>query len=214
MAVDSTNRVILAYYDESAAKLKLKYSNAVDGSNPTANNVTWTDSPANSALPEYVGMYVSMVIDSSNHLHIAAFDGMDSTLRYIYVDNFAAASPGVAAVTVDQYGSVGNFTDIKLHPTNNCPYIAYYNFAENNTRDAIKIAMAKAPVTSASTALPGVDSNGYTTGKWEYRTVPAQDLPQGGTSKFQKVNLDFRPNGDPILGYLADNIEFSYPVGE
>jgi hypothetical protein len=216
MAVDSTDRVILAYYDESSAALVLKYSNALDGSDPTAN-IVWTDSRANSALPLYVGMYVSMIIDSGNHLHIAAYDALDSTLKFIYIDNFAAgnsAAAGVAVVTVDQYGSVGNWTDIKMHPAANRPYIAYYNATETGGRDAVKIAWAKKPVTGAASALPGVDKNGYTNGNWEYRTVPAVDPPQGGSNKFQKVNLDFRPNGDPILGYLAQNIEFSYQVGE
>jgi hypothetical protein len=45
-------------------------------------------------------------------------------------------------------------------------------------------------------------------------TVPALDPPQGGSTKFQKVNLDFTTDGRPVLGYLGTNIEFSYPVGE
>jgi hypothetical protein len=62
--------------------------------------------------------------------------------------------------------------------------------------------------------LPGVDENGYTTGNWEYATVPALDPPQGGSPKFQTVNLGFTTAGLPVLGYLGTNIEFSYPVNE
>jgi hypothetical protein len=174
-------------------------------------------------MPANTGRYVSMVIDSSNRLHIAAFDETDGDLKYIYVDGFASASPTVKAVTVDQFGMVGYWTSIKLGPNPNNPsdtsgihpYRAYYNSTEGGGRESIKIAWAKKDVTSETQEnIRGVDASGYTTGNWEYRTVPARDAPQGGSTRFQRVNLDFRHNGDPILGYLGANIEFSYPIGE
>jgi hypothetical protein len=116
-------------------------------------------------------------------------------------------------VTVDQYGSVGNWTQIKLNSAG-VPYIAYYNATETGGRDTIKLAWAKNAAASAADVKPGVDGNGYTTGDWEYMTVPALTPPQGGSPKFQKVNLGFRTDGRPVLGYLGTNIEFSYPVDE
>jgi hypothetical protein len=208
LAVSSGNIVVIAYYDEADGQLKIKYSNtAVTGTDPTAA-INWNNSPVN--LPDYTGTYVSMVMDASNGIHIAAFDAVDSDLKYIYVPDYTQAA--YTAKTVDQYGSVGNWTQIKLK--NNVPYIAYYNATETGGRDSIKLAWAKAPVTSAADVKEGVDVNGYTTGEWEYMTVPAIDPPQGGSTKFQKVNLGFTTDGRPVLGYLATNIEFSYPVGE
>jgi hypothetical protein len=212
MAISSGDVAVIACYDEAIGKLVIKYSGtAISGLNP-ANTIIWNNSPANIHLPSYTGMYISMVMDASDGLHIAAFDAVDSDLKYIYIPNYAAAN--VYAVTVDQYGSVGNWTDIKLHPATRVPYIAYYNATETGGRDTIKLAYAKNQVNTPAQVKAGVDANGYTTGNWEYATVPAIDPPQGGSSKFQKVNLGFRTDGRPVLGYLGTNIEFSYPVGE
>jgi hypothetical protein len=209
MAVTGGNIVVIAYYDESAGKLKIKYSDTpVTGSAPTTE-ITWRDSPVD--LPDYIGSYVSMVADTAGGLHIAAFDATDSDLKYIYVPEHDKAN--YAQVTVDQYGAVGNWTQIKLK--DNVPYIAYYNATETGQRDPIKLAWAKNAVTAASHVKAGVTGDGYTTGDWEYATIPAIDPPQGGSPKFQKVNLGFRTDdGRPVLGYLGTNIEFSYPVGE
>jgi hypothetical protein len=209
MAVSSKNTVVFAYYDETDGRLKLRYSKTpVTGANPTAA-ISWSDSPV--ALPDYVGMYVSLVMDGNDGLHIAAFDAVDSDLKYIYIPDYAAAA--YTAVTVDQYGAVGNWTQIKLNKAG-VPYIAYYNATETGGRDSIKLAWAGKAVASAEDIKPGVDSNGYTTGDWKYMTVPALTPPQGGSPKFQKVNLGFRTDNKPVLGYLGTNIEFSYPVDE
>jgi len=219
MAVDSRGRAVIVYYDESASKLAIRYT-----SRPT-NGFTdvdhpFTDSAANIFMPNFVGNYVSVCIDDNDRLHIAAFDSINGTLKYIFVGNFAAltaANTGVKTVTVDQFGSVGYWTHIKIHPLSKVPHIAYYNAAENGTREPIKLAWAKEYFSNVNSVKGGVDdNNGYTTGDWEYRTIPAIDPPQGGTYRFQRVNLDFRSNGDrdPVLGYLGNNLEFSYPVGE
>jgi hypothetical protein len=213
MAVTNDKRVIVAYYDEALGKLRLKYStnSGIDGW--TTSGITFTENSA-VALPSYVGMYVSMTLDPGNGIHIAALDATDGDLKYIYLPAYNSAS--CAVVTVDQYGAVGNWTDIKLLPGTSKPYIAYYNATEAGSRESIKLAYSKAPVTNIATALGGVDANGYTTGNWEYMTVPAIDPPQGGTPKFQKVNLGFQPNQSnrPVLGYLGTNIEYSYAVPE
>jgi hypothetical protein len=216
MAVTSGDVVVITYYDETAGQLKVKYSDSpVDGMNPT-QDINWRDSPVN--LPLYTGNYVSMVVDSSNGLHIAAFDAGDSDLKYIFIPDVTQSV--YKAVTVDQYGAVGNWTDIKLHPQSGRPYIAYYNATEAGTRESIKMACLKDDVpmwNAVGNVKAGVDKNGYTTGKWESRTVPAFDPPQGGSPKFQKVNLGFTTQTDgyrPVLGYLGTYIEFSYPVGE
>jgi hypothetical protein len=208
MGVTKNNTVVLVYYDEGAGRLQLKYSNTpVTGDSPTAV-ITWNN--FSGILPEYTGTYVSMAIDDADGIHIAALDAVDSDLKYIYIPSLTQAN--YYGVTVDQYGAVGSWTQIKLK--GNVPYIAYYNATESGSRDTIKLACANDAITTAASVKPGVDSNGYTTGNWEYTTVPAFDPPQGGTLKFQKVNLGFNTKNDPVLGYLGANIEFSYPVRE
>jgi hypothetical protein len=213
MAVTTDQRVILVYFDEAAAKLRLKYStnNHIDGS--TTAGITFSENTT-VVLPDYVGMYVSMTLDANDGIHIAALDSIDSDLKYIYLPAYNA--PNCATITVDQFGSVGNWTDIKIQPGTKRPYIAYYNATEAGGRESIKLAYSKAEVAAISDVLKGVDDNGYTLGNWEYMTVPALDPPQGGAPKFQKVNLGFQSGqgNRPLLGYLGTNIEFSYAVPE
>jgi len=198
--------IVLVYYDEENSRLKMKYSDVVTGSNPTAD-INWTESSI--VFPEYVGNYVSMDIDSSGHIHISAFDVTDSDLSYIYIDNYAATS--CTHVSVDQFGSVGNWTKIKVN-SSGVPYIAYCNATEYGQRDAIKLAYAK---DAASALLQGVESGTrYTTGNWEYMTVPTITPAQGGDSKFQNVCLDFDSDGTPVVGYLGTNLEFGKALGE
>jgi hypothetical protein len=216
IGVLSTNRVVIAYYDGSAGKMKIKYStNTVDGSATTG--ITFTESAI--ALPNYTGQNVSMVIDSADHIHLAAFDAVDSDLKYIFIPTYNGTS--YAQVTVDQYGAVGKWTQIKLKTGTNIPYISYCNSTEDGQRDTLKLAYSKNAINAAGDVKQGVDVNGYTQGFWEYATVPAIDPPQGGNPKFSKVSLGFTsaaagttPANTPVLGYLGTNIEFSYSIGE
>ena len=115
-------------------------------------------------------------------------------------------------VRVDQAAAVGNWTQIKLK--DGVPYIAYYNATEAGGRESIKLAYANKAITSVNTVVAGVDDEGYTTGNWEYMTVPAITAPQGGKSEFQNVCLDFDSSGNPVVGYLGSNIEFGTWVSE
>ena len=206
MGVTSGNIVVVVYYDMDSACLRLKYSNiAIDGSSITPT-VTWQD--ANVSFPGYVGTDVSMYIDDSDGIHIAAFDATDSDLMYMYMPS--CDSTTLKVVRVDQASSVGNWTRIRVKDS--IPYIAYYNATEAGSRDAIKLAyFADSDTTISSAAeedIQGCDTNGYTTGNWEYMTVPAITPPQGGDSKFKQVNLDFDSSDNPVIGYLGTNLEF------
>lgn len=213
MAVTSDNHVVIVYYDEDDSKLKLIYStNAVDGSSPTAN-VAWTTSSV--SFPSYAGTYVSMTVDSSDGIHIAAFDASDADLKYFYLPSYSSTS--LTNITVDAAGSVGHWTGIAICTDSSNtelygkPVISYYNSTETGTRESIKMAYPKAVIGSIET---GVDSNGYTTGAWEYMTVPAITPPQGGDSKFQKVCLGFDTKGLPVLGFCTSNLEFGKQLTE
>ena len=148
----------------------------------------------------------------------------------MYLPNYNSAE-GYKQVTVDQASAVGNWTQIKVK--NGVPYIAYYNATETGGRDPIKIAYPVAA--NGKTAVqnkenPGVDvepgtayaaggrdkgsATGYTTGSWEYMTVPAISVPQGGDPKFQNVCLGFDEGNNPVVGYLGSNLEFGKALGE
>ena len=194
LGVTSDGYAVIVYYDKDG-KLRLVHSNAA----VTGEITGTTFSETNINVTSYIGQYVSMAIDSSNHIHIAAFDANKSTLRYIYLDNFNDTKPD--EYTVDASTSVGKWTQIKIH--NGKPYIAYYNNAEDGQKESIRLAYL-----SSATVADGYDNSGYATGAWEYMTVPSLSPAQGGDTKFQSVCLDFDRNGLPVVGYLGTNLEF------
>lgn len=213
MAVTSENHVVILYYDEDNSRLKLIYStDAVDGSSPTTA-VAWT--PSSVIFPDYVGTYCSMTLDSNNGIHIAAFDAGNADLKYFYLPSYSSTT--LTNLTIDATGSVGHWTGIAIcndadNPEiNGKPVISYYNSTETGSRESIKLAYPKAAIGSIGA---GVDSDGYTTGNWEYMTVPAITPPQGGDTKFQKVCLGFDTKGIPVLGYSAANLEFGKQLSE
>ncbi len=214
-AVTSDYRVIVIYYDETAGRLKLRYTDAaVDASTPLAA-VTWTDSAI--TFPNYIGNYVSMTLDSVNGIHIAAYDAGNSDLAYMYISAYDSST--LNKVTVDAAFAVGNWTKIKVREPGTAgnpiiPYIAYYNSSETGGRDAIKLAYCLSGIATGNIPA-GVDATtGYTTGNWEYMNVPAITPPQGGSLSFKQVNLDFDTSGKPIVGYLGTNLEFGSWLSE
>ncbi len=196
LGVTSDGHAVIVYYDKNG-NLRLVHSDepvdgAITGTTFSATAVQFTP---------YIGQYVSMAIDSSNHIHIAAFDANKSTLRYIYLDSYSDIKPD--EYIVDASTSVGKWTQIKIHPTSGKPYIAYYNNAEDGQKESIKLAYL-----SAAARADGYDANGYATGSWEYLTVPSLSPAQGGDAKFQSVCLDFDSANKPVVGYLGTNLEF------
>lgn len=212
MAVTSDNIVVIVYYDVNDARLKLKYSSAVIDGSSTNPNVTWKESSV--TFPDYVGTDVSLALDSNNGIHIAAFDAGDSDLMYMYMPSYNSST--LKTVRVDQASAVGNWTRIRIK--DDVPYIAYYNSTEAGSREPIKLAyFANTELsidTAAESAIQGVDGDNYTTGVWEYMTVPALTPPQGSDGKFKQVNLDFDSNGRPVVGYLGTTIEFGKALDE
>ena len=201
------NRVVFVYYDLEQGRLRLMYSSADVTGNP-ATAVSFSENGIH--LPDYVGQYVSMAIDSNGGIHIAAFDANDSDLKYFYLTSYNAST--FTEMTVDAAGSVGNWTSIKIdesdssHPYYRIPVIAYYNSTESGGRETIKLAYANEQIGNITA---GIDtSSGYTSTGWEYMTIPSIDPAQGSNQKFQQVCLDFDSNGIPVVGYLGTNLEF------
>ena len=137
-----------------------------------------------------------------------------TVIWYIYIPDYTDSN--YTSMTVDAAGSVGNWTSIKIdkiegNKNYNKPIIAYYNSSETGGHDAIKLAI---PNAQAGSVTAGIDSSNYTSTGWEYMTVPSVDAAQGGNNKFQRVCLDFDQDGDPVVGYLATNIEFGKQLPE
>ena len=207
MIVTDDYHIVVVYYDEATSKLKMKYSTYQEKGASPVSDVQWTESSV--SFPEYVGNYISMAVDSNGGIHISAFDVTDSDLSYIYLSGYDAST--CEHYSVDQFGSVGNWTQIKIN-SSNIPYIVYCNATEYGQRDAVKLAFAKDAAGSVGKGVE--DGTRYTTGNWEYMTVPSITPAQGGDSKFQNVCLDFDSNGLPVVGYLGSKLEFGKWLGE
>lgn len=209
--------VVIAYYDESTGRLNLTYSDngagtptAVDGSDPDGG-VTFA-TPF--AVPDtFIGSYVSMHVQTDGNagtpdpIHIAAHDSAGADLAYIRFSSITDTTPSV--VTVDANLSVGIWTDINVSPTG-VPYIGYYNSSETGTRDSVKLAWFLGDAATAVTA--GVDAGGAVTGNWEFVTIPANNVPNGGIAQFIRVSVDFDTSGNPVVGFLADDIEYARAI--
>lgn len=209
------NVLVVVYYDESDGTLKLKYSTTTDngttpasltGANPTtaiffSNPVTLT--------PVYSGTYLSMDIATDGNagtadpIHLAYYDSANADLKYTLLDSYADTTP--QTVTVDANFSVGIWTDIAVDPSNGKPVISYYNNSENGTRDSIRLAAYTGGMTTIES---GIDAFGDVTGSWEAYTVPTNSVPQGGIPEFQKTHIGFDTNGDIIVSYLGNNLEY------
>ncbi len=213
MGVTDANIVVIVYYNQSTGYLELVYSAttpggavaaAVDLANPTTDTVNW--SAPRVIGPLYTGWYVSMFMENdanagtADPIHIAAYDTGSADLRYIYLTSYTDAVQKVARV--DAMNSVGIYTDIKVLAGK--PWIAYYNNSENGTRDSIRLARFNGTL---PTVTDGANVDGTVTGNWEAMTAPVNTVPQGGLTKFTRVNLDFNSSGHPIVGYSASSIE-------
>ena len=216
MGLTDDGVIVIVYYNEATGRLNLVYSattsggsvpQPLDGANPS----TAVNFSAPTVLPDlFVGSYVSVAIESdgsgatSDPIHVAAHDSSGADLAYIRFDDYTDTNPDV--VTVDANLSVGIWTDIAVSPAG-VPYIGYYNNSETGTRDSVKLAYFLGDAASAVT--PGVDGSGQVTGNWEYMTVPAADTPNGGIAQFMRVSIGFDTGGNPVVGYLADDLEYA-----
>jgi hypothetical protein len=198
--------LVVAYYDEIANRLKFTYNtspvNAATGQYGGSFSAPMTiDTP-------YNGAFVSLAVDAADHIHIAYYDSASADLKYVYLDSYSDTTPDIARV--DAYNSVGLWTDIQVDGSG-IPTIAYYNNSENGTVDSIKLAYF---LGTLPTVTSGVDGSGNVTGNWEFLTVPVTDVPRGGLPQFNKVSLGFDTSDTPVLGFLADDIEYTSPLPE
>ncbi len=213
MIVRDDGVVVLGYYNPSISRFTVRFSattdggttpQPIDGLNP-ATPVLWS---APFVLPnEFVGWFPSMTLHTDNSLHIAAYDSGGANLTYIHMDAIDATSAEV--VTVDNYGSVGYYNDLKIH--NGVPWVAYYSISETGTRDSVKLARFNGTLPDIAA---GVDEQGFVTGDWTTMTIPVASVPRGNQSQFLRVNLGFDTAGVPVVSHTGAGIEYVQPLAE
>ena len=151
-------------------------------------------------LMEEAGEGCKIVIDSDGNIHVAAYDGMNSDLKYVYVpangDGFDFA--GKTECTVDSYLDVGqNLTlDVAKVGEYQIPYIGYWGTFPELPR----YAYLAAPETFYNPAVAEADKQGAIddlyTGVWECSIVPSASSVEEGT-----MNVAVWKDGDGNLAW-------------
>ena len=127
-------------------------------------------------------MYVDLVIDDDDGLHIGYYSGSKNGVRYAYLppDKVKGVTKPEAknfkVATVDTYMNPGSYLKIGVRKESNkqVPYISYYHNAFLGSKNAARIAWLKDGIGSDGVVKNGVESGKFT-GNWVVMTVPASN---------------------------------------
>lgn len=156
----NSDTVVMVWYDSINNKLKYTYNTKPTAGTTGKNKTNWND--AITLLSE-AGEYCQLAVDAAGGIHIAAYDGSNADLKYVYIDKYGNAA-NAKSCTVDSYGILGqNITiDVAYNGTYYEPHIGYYALSSTKPKYA--------RLTSAEIS-DGVKEDAYT-GVWECSIVP------------------------------------------
>ena len=200
VGITSTNRAVVVWYDASHSQLIYSYRDMGIGSytEPTDSD-RFTSQWQNHAVVIDSGapLYVDLVVDDQDGVHIGYYSGSNNGVRYAYlapakVKGSSKPNTGDFKIaTVDTYMNPGSYLKIGVRKENNkqVPYVSYYHNGFFGSANAARIAWLKDGIASATDVKNGVE-NGKFTGNWVVMTVPAsngvqqyticQGVPTGG----------------------------------
>jgi hypothetical protein len=189
---DTTWRPVIAYYDTTNKRLMVargQNSQPVGTAQWTKNIVPGT---AN------IGEYVSMKMDASGNLHIAAFKNSTGDLYYIYAANINGTGTYTFStpVAVDVDGAVGSYIDLDLDSATGTPIISYAT-GDIGTYEGLKYAYV-------------ASGNGRAAADWEYMVVPVDAVVNA-----QRTNIAYTTDtaaweGTVAIGYGSNYFEIVY----
>lgn len=200
VGLTSNNRAIVVWYDASHSQLIYSYRDMGTGSytEPTDSDrftSQWQDHAV--VIDSGAPLYVDLVVDDQDGVHIGYYSGSNNGVRYAYlapakVKGSSKPNTGDFKIaTVDTYMNPGSYLKIGVRKENNkqVPYISYYHNGFFGSANAARIAWLKDGIASATDVKNGVE-NGKFTGNWVVMTVPAsngiqqyticQGVPTGG----------------------------------
>ena len=156
----NSDTVVMVWYDSINNELKYTYNTKPTAGTTGKNKTNWND--AITLLSE-AGEYCQLAVDAAGGIHIAAYDGSNADLKYVYIDKYGNAK-NAKSCTVDSYGILGqNITiDVAYNGTYYEPHIGYYALSSTKPKYA--------RLTSAEIS-DGVKEDAYT-GVWECSIVP------------------------------------------
>lgn len=223
--VAGKNRVVLAWYDSSNRQLCYSYRDFEDtykapdyrmGLNEYTRIIEerkreWQNNVV--VVDEGACLFVDMIIDTDDGVHIAYQSSKDGGVKYAYLSPDkakAAAKPETSdfkTANVDQYMNPGQYIKINVRKEQvgseerQVPYITYYHGAFSDSNMAARIAWLKDGIQNGEVkdgmAVDAKDNRKKFTGNWVSMTVPAWDsirpyticngMPTSGTHGGKKL---------------------------
>ncbi|UTC51336.1 Ig-like domain repeat protein [Treponema sp. OMZ 855] len=185
VGLTSTNRAVAVWYDATGSRLVYSYRDM--GASYTAPGVGG-DRKTNEWQAHAVEidggapLYVDVVIDDEDGLHIGYYSSSKGGVKYAYLppDKVKGTTKPVSTdfkvATVDTHMNPGTFLKIGVRKegTKQVPYISYYHNGFYGSKNAARIAWLKDGIGSDGTVKTGVVNNKFT-GDWVVMTVPASN---------------------------------------
>ena len=210
VGLTSTNRAVAVWYDATNAKLIYSYrdmgtSYAEPGIGGDRKTTEWQNNAV--VIDGGAPLYVDLVIDDEDGLHIGYYSSGNGGVRYAYLapakvkGTAKPATSDFKIVTVDTYMNPGTFLKIGVRKegTKQVPYISYYHNGFYGSANAARIAWFKDGIVSAADVKNGVE-NGKFTGNWVVMTVPA-------SAGIQQYTIC---QGAPLTGTYANKVIAAY----
>ncbi|HOJ63540.1 MAG TPA: Ig-like domain-containing protein [Spirochaetota bacterium] len=154
IALDSSNRPVIACFDETNGDLIVYWAQNTD----PQNEAQWTKYVVDSS--GVVGLYPRIWINGSD-IHLAYQDLTNASLKYTYTTN-PANLPSATKIVLDTEAAPGYFIDLQMTP-NGKPSITYISWGYLATGNAIKTIRFTAS-----------DSDFTNRTKWEKITLPCE----------------------------------------
>ncbi len=138
LALDTADYPVVAYFDSSAADLKVAHCNdpACTGADETITTVDAIGS---------VGTHTSLALDTAGNPVIAYYDATNANLKLAHCNDPACTGADETITTVDSAGVVGTHTSLALNGAGN-PIVAYHDA----TNGALKLAHCNDPSCSGN----------------------------------------------------------------
>ncbi|MFC7780343.1 hypothetical protein [Legionella taurinensis] len=144
VALDSTGKPVVSYYDEANSALKVLHCG---NSSCSAGNTIAT--PDNTGS---VGLYTSVTLDGNDFPVVSYYDAGNGKLKILHCGN-AACTAGNTMATPDMTGSNGVQSSIQLNNAGH-PVVAYFDF----TNSSLKIITCGNSACNAGNTTVTVDS--------------------------------------------------------
>jgi len=219
---------VIAYYDNTNKKLKLAVSTRATPI--LAADWKIKENVIDPLDPSWFGTgeYISICIDNTNRIHMAALNSNDKQLVYITgMINTGAAYNGagtnnsdgvlydVSVQVVDSLGNVGRWCKISLDRDNK-PWISYQDMGNQGSMDGVKMAFQN----DTLYPKPKMDRSNADISGWETMHVPARYRVEDAKISVECFPTQATPAGalnskiwSAAIGYLAsDRYRIAYYV--